>query len=629
MDSTVSVRRGAEEVSPAPTIEFIEGGRQWRVARPHATSLESGGIDWYDLAHCPTATLVKRNSHRDVWRVRCAGRDYFAKLYHPNGTVSQAKLLIRGATALREWNVGRYAAAHSIATVVPVATAWIGSRGARGTSLLITEAVTSAEPLNEYWLRIRDDRPAADEVTALLARLIARAHQCGFQHGDMHPGNILIRPNGRCREAFFVDLHNVRVGRPVGHRAVVANLAQLNQWFRRHATRTQRRRFLKLYIAYRDQYAQASPFSRNLGVEPAALMADLAVQADRHAEKLWAKRDRRTRRSGKYFARIRPAPGWHGHVLLCSKHPAPTACAALLTYTKHQWMCWLQNPLFWIDRRRHELLKDSHTAMVCMVTLPVDAPRVTDAVETECAASLQDGRPILSEGGGRKVIVKRPLARNLWKRLGHVFGRSRNLRSWRMANMLLNRDVPTAQPLAVVERYAAGIIRLDSIGLTDYVADSADLETFLTRDVAALDQAAQRRVKNRLIDTVVLLLRRFHDRGFVHRDLKAPNLLVNWEPPYNDAPRLTFIDMDGISHVRRPTGRHNIRAVVRLCVSLLGCRVCTHTDRLRFLRRHLTSPGRTPSDWKTQWRAIQDQVHAKVQDKEARRLWKLEQYGRE
>jgi tRNA A-37 threonylcarbamoyl transferase component Bud32 len=606
MNHTVPMRETLAEVSSSPTVEFFDGGRQWQVARAHAALLESSDVDWFHLEDCPKAALVKRNSQRDVWCVRVGGREYFAKLYHPNGVVCQAKLLIRGAAALREWNVGRYASAHSVAAVVPVATAWTGPRGWRGPSLLITEAVAGSIPLNDYWRQIGDHRAAADALTDSVARLIARAHQCGFQHDDMHPGNILVRPNGHERETFFVDLHKVRTGRPVGLRGVVVNLAQLNQWFRRHATRTQLRRFLRHYLAYRDLFAGCSPLAQDLNIEPADLIADLAVEADRHAGRLWAKRDRRSRRSGRYFARIRPAPGWRGHVLLHSKHPAPTACVARQTFAKRQWGQWLAEPLSWVDPRQHELLKDSHTATVRKALLPIDGP----------------------DGAGAAVIVKRPLARNGWKRLGQMFGRSRNSRSWRIANMLLNRNLPAAQPLAVVERYLLGIVRLDSISLTDFVPASVDLETFLTRDVGALDMKGQRVVKNHLIGALVKLIKEFHARGFVHRDFKAPNVLVSWDSPCEGRPRLTLIDMDGISHVCHSSERQRKRAIVRLAASLLDSPACTRTDRLRFLLRYLTGPGRTPIGWKDHWRSIERLVSTKMRDKQAHRQWKLDRYGR-
>jgi len=605
MSQVVTVSATTEGPAAEAVTEYREDGRCWRVAAGFGDLPRQAGVDWLHLETCPTARLMKRNSERDVWRVAAGGRLFFAKIYHPPRRWSaRIKLRFRGITALREWTVGVYAARHGIAAVRPVAASWPAGGAAPGPAVLVTEAVPEAVPLDEHWLRIRHDRAAALDLVEAVARLIARAHQCGFRHNDMHPGNILVRPNGGKREIFFVDLQTVRVGRPVGFRAVVANLAQLNQWFRRHATRTQLRRFLRFYLAYRDRFAQAGPLAKNLAIPPSELIAELSREADRHAARLWAKRDRRAARDGRYFTRLRPASGWRGLALLCCKHPPPAATASLLTFTKADWAAWLRDPLRWVDPRRQQILKDSHTSTVALAELPAGP------------------RPV-------KVIVKRPLARNPWKRLGQWLGRSRNMRSWRVAHMLLNRNLPVATPLAVVERYVAGLIRVDSISLTEYVPDAVDLEAFLTRDVAALDAATRRRVKDRLIEAVVGLVRDFHARGFVHRDFKAPNLLVAWRPPYEGRPSLTFIDMDGIRHVRRVRPAAEARALARLCASLLNCPACTATDRLRFLKRWMTAPGRTAKDWKLQWAAVARLVAAKLETKAHRRQWKLDHYGRE
>ncbi len=195
--------------------------------------------------------------------------------------------------------------------------------------------------------------------------------------------------------------------------------------------------------------------------------------------------------------------------------------------------------------------------------------------------------------------------------------------------MLINRDLPTAHPLAVVERFAAGLIRRDSLLITEFVPDSVDLETLLTRDVAAIAPAVARRVRNRLIDETARLLEAFHERGFAHRDLKAPNLLVTWRPPFEGRPLVTLIDMDGIRYVGRPTDEQRSRALARLCVSLLDSPGCTRTDRLRFLRAHLTGPGRTARQWKRRWRAIDGLCRIKQDHRERRRQWKLDNYGRQ
>lgn len=604
MARTVAMRAVLRNTSPASAVEFVDGVYHWRVAADHADFLRVHPIDWLNLATSDYATLVKRNSRRDVWRVDLDGRAYFAKLYHPNDLLGKTKVLVRGSTATHEWNVGLYAAAYGIATVLPVATALRGLRGVGGPSLLITAAVPDVVPLNEYWLEIRGRREEERALADSLARLIARAHQCGFHHGDMHPGNILVRRCDNRGESLFVDLHDVQTGTAVTRSAAVANLAQLNQWFRRHANLTMRCRFMKAYLEYRDSFQNASPFARFLNLDWRELVQRLDRQAIHHANALWAKRDRRTKRTGRYFTRIRPSRGWRGHALLCSKHPSPTAHAARFEYKRSQWNRWLKNPLDWVRPDRSEIIKNSHTAIVSATQLPVN-------------------------GESPRIAVKRTRCRNIFKRLGLMFGVSRNLRSWRTANMLLNRDLPVAQPLAVVERFRFGLFRTESLLLTDFVVGAVDLDVFLRNSVGQLTGAERRRVADQLVESIVGLHRLFHDRGFSHRDFKAQNILVSWNEPYHGAPKLTLIDMDGIRYVGTSDDTDRERSLIRLCASVVGNPGCTRSERLRFLSRYLTGFGHTDKRWRETWRRLDREVSEKISRKEARREWKILHYGRE
>lgn len=597
----------ARASSPEPVldeiVQFVDGEYQWRVSAAHADFLRVHPIDWLNLAESEYATLVKRNSRRDVWRVTLDGRAYFAKVYHPNDLLGKLKVIARGSTAMREWNVGTYAARHGIAGVVPVATAVKGFRGVGGPSLLITEAVPDVVPLNDYWEEIYACRTSARQLADTLAALIARAHQCGFRHGDMHPGNILVRRESDRGQTLFVDLHDVRIGKAVSMSEAVANLAQLHQWFRRHAPLTMRRRFLDRYQHHRELFANASAYARTLPMNSHQLIHDLSIQADLHANALWAKRDRRSGRTGRYFTRIRPAKGWRGNALLVSKHPSPTAQAARFEYKRSQWERWLRAPLDWTTPAKSRIIKNSHTATVSEASLPVN-------------------------GESPQIIVKRALSRNALKQFLLIF-RSRNAKAWRTANMLLNRDIPIAQPLAIVERFRLGLFRSDSLLLTDFVVGAMDLERLCRERLAGLPGRRQRELKSVLTDTLVLLMRCFHDRGFSHRDFKAQNLLVQWVEPYDDRPLITMVDMDGVRYVGRCDQLIRDKALVRLAVSMLDVPGCTRTDRVRFLRRYMMRFGKSDASWKAYWRALDTGVREKRQRKDARRDWKLRHYGRE
>jgi len=604
MTQSVSVHAGCVPLPSTAFVEMDRGRFRWRISQRHVAVLRLDGIDWFDLQAGPTASRVKHSSHREVWRVVHHGRAYYVKLYHPEGFVARAKARLFGSPALHEYNVALYAAAHAVNAVAPVAAAWQRPNGLGVTSLLMTEAAEGVEALSDAWLKVRACHGQAVGLIDAVARLVARAHQCGFRHGDLHPGNVLVRFVDGAWEALFVDLYDVRVGWAVSAAEMIANLAQLNQWFRSHATRAQRLRFLRGYLKSRDAFALASPWARNRPVAIRELLVKLAAQADRHADRLWAKRDRRSRRNGQYFAKIRPAPGWRGLALLRSKHPSPSAAAARSVFTRSQWERWLASPSDWADPRKQTLLKDSHTALVFRARLPV-------------------------EDGAAEVVVKRPLARTLLKRILHAVGPSRNMRSWKTANMLLNRNLPVAQPLAVVERYAAGLLRTDSVCISDFVVGAVDLEVFLAQRLTAWPAERRLAAKGRLTETMVGLLRRFSDRGFAHRDFKASNLLVSWPEPLEGPPVLTLVDLEGVRYVGTATASHRNRILVRLAASLPRCPGCTRTDRLRFLKRYLTSPRATPRGWKDVWREIQGQVDAKLRSKERRRRWKIRRYGRE
>lgn len=557
--------------------------------------------------------LVKENARRDVWRLAHRGRVYYVKYYFVDTLRDRLSAIFRAPPFKAEWDSGVYAARHEIPAVRPIAcTMHVARRrtldGRAVTSscaALVTEGVEPATPLSEFWLQLSTDadnrrrRNDQRQLIEQLASMIARAHQAGFEHRDMHAANILVQPVGpRCYRTLLVDLHSAHRGASVRAHAVVRNLAQLNQWFRRHATIGDRLRFLRAYIRWRLAFEPHFETSRPLALDFAGLVRALDRAAAQHLEQLGRRRDHRVGRDGRYFSRIKLAGGWRGPVTRSTKHASPNSRATQLVFTRAWWREQFASPLDWFTSSADGLCKVSHSAVVRRALLP-------------------------HPDGPLPVILKRPVPRNWHRRLVQLLFGSRSARTWRTGHALLNRDVPTARPLAYIERRWGPFV-LDSVSVVEAVPGAVDLEQFIRREAARRDPQAWQALKRRLVQRLATHIRRLHSRGFEHRDCKASNILVSEHP----ALQLLWIDMDGIRKARGRRDGRDVRALIRLHVSLLDAPGIGRTDRIRFLKLYLARFGASSTAWRSVVRTIEHGASRKLAALAVRRAWKLRHYGR-
>lgn len=549
---------------------------------------------------------IKHNAARTIWRARIDGAVYYLKYYAGQGWLSALKRRLRGPSCEVEWNTGTYALAAGIPAVRALGYVERLTCAGRECGLLVTQALEPAYQLNEFWETLQADDDARRRrrdsayLIDLLAETIARAHQAGFEHRDMHAANILVHPLAPgTYETVFVDLQSARLGKPLSNRAVVRNLAQLNQWFRRHSNISDRLRFLRRYLRWRDEYEQSFGQARRLDLSFEQLVRALVAEASRHAGRLWAKRDRRALRGGRYFSRIKVGGGWRGIAFRSCRRPVEGSPASAMVLDCEWWREQLKDPLGWFDAENDRPCKQSHSALVTRWVLS-------------------------TEVGPLPVIVKRPLARNWRRQLRQCVGPSRSMRGWWLGNALLNRDIPAARPLAVLEKRLGPLV-LDSVLLTEAVPGAVDLDAYLRGEFTACSPAEWRVCKRDLGDLLVRLVRQLAERGLAHRDCKAQNLLVVTQPRLN----LLWIDMDGLKLVAHPSQAQQLRALMRLHVSLLDVPGLTRGDRLRFLQAYLARFGSDRRAWRAAWRRLARSSETKIGARQLRRQWKLKHYGRE
>ena len=586
-----------------PEVTRIVGGQLWHVDSRFAERLfpaDGGGLP--EALAAGRLEPVKRGHARRTCRVSVGGARLYVKQYHgPRGR----------SHARREWLIARRAFRDGLSTPHPVAALWKGGAAfvtadagpAPTLNDLVTEhyfdpagaeppvgsaiepsAVSTAEspgpgtteppypghrPPELVRLyrcrrlrtdaRLPDGRPVPTprELARMVAELLIELHSLGLRHRDLHPGNLLVVPGDDGPRLQVLDL--VELEERPGRATVVDHLVQLNHFFKPLATRAERFRVLRLLGA------------RGLRFAADAALLEQATWVYRRG--FYRGRDKRCRRHGKYFRRVR-AGSLSGFAVADLADHLPEA--------------------------RDDLLR---------------AFQIREPVKTS-------RREVSGFGviAGRRVFLKHD-TRAGWRGAGrpwpavveHWLRGTRQRRAWRIANALLVRGIGTARPLAWCD-VAHGPLGREGI----LVCEALDGWTPL--DQALPDQRGPRRA--RLVETVAREVRRMHDCGLSNRDLKAQNILVRYD---GRRWRVALVDVVGVRRHRRPVVRiRRMQNLMRLAFSWSGVGVSgqasglARTDRLRFLKTYLgphvrqtitvrgrKRPARGQVEWvRSWWRGI-------------------------
>ena len=173
-------------------------------------------------------------------------------------------------------------------------------------------------------------------------------------------------------------------------------------------------------------------------------------------------------------------------------------------------------------------------------------------------------RVVLAPSASGDLLAKRDELALPRRFLYALLGRpARSLRAFRLGLALTAAAVPTARPLALIERRARRgrwesclvLERLDAPHLWDFL-------------LAELPQAADRSaLMNRLVPALAATISQLHRAGFRQRDLKATNILVGKRP--DDELVVSIVDFEGMTQFPAPPSqRVRIRDLARLGVSL-------------------------------------------------------------
>jgi tRNA A-37 threonylcarbamoyl transferase component Bud32 len=555
-------------VGETAPVEVRAGGLRWRVAAQwRAQLLDANGLRIDEWLQAGQARVVKHGPHRTVYHVTLPDLDFYVKHYRLMDTRAWLRELVRPAKARMEYDRARAVAARRIPTVEPLAVGCTEPLAGPGDSFLVLRTLIDAVPLNAF---LEEQLPgfAPIEQTRLrqtlaeeLGAFLARMHDAGIVHWDLHPGNLLVRldDSGQPHLA-LIDLHSITVGTSLDWAASRANLILLNRWFTLRASRSDRLRFWRAYSRFRVS-------SPDIQVEP-ELVRDLERRTLASNVRFWLQRDGRSRRRNRYYRPVRSAAA------------VGYAVADLDPATLEDFLADPEAPFRQPGAR---LLKDSRSGTVAELTVKV-------------------------AGVSREVIYKRFRVTTPTDPWVALIRRPPALRSWIAGHGLRERELPTPRPLLVLHRRRHGLLH-EGYLLTEKIPAARDLRVV----VDALPPGGPLR---KLIDRVAGLVRDMHRRRVAQRDLKAANILLSPAPfrraPANELEHLWLIDLVGVSLKAQLPRRLRIRDLTRLHASFHDHRALTRTDKLRFLRAYLQWGLFGRQGWKRWWHEVELATRVKI-----------------
>ena len=451
---------------PLKLTELTSGGIRWQVL-PEWRHLLFGpsGLRLDEWLHAGLAHVVKNGPHRTVYRVALPGLCIYLKHHRLPDLRAWLRQLVRPAKARMEFDRARAVAARCVPTVFPVALGERCNGSGPSDSFLITQGLEDTESLSDFIEKIlpRYEHRRQTRLRPLLAtalgEFVARLHDAGIVHKDLHAANLLIRLGpGDCPSLYLIDLHDVSLGQALHWRASRDNLVMLNRWFALRASRSDRYRFWRAYCQARRDMRGGWPGSAfyQLGLTAANRLAYRDTPAT------WSNEPGApTFASGVIGTVVALSP--IATITVCNRKRSSDVPFAISTPVPWQ-ACWP------IPMRRF------------------GSPGLLSSKTRRSSSVIEFDLP--AGGVVRRVIYKRFCVTTWSDPWLALFRRSPALRSWINGHGLRERCLPTARPLAVFHR-RRGALAYEGYLLTERIPEAADLHRFLA-GLADLEEGKRR-----------------------------------------------------------------------------------------------------------------------------------------
>src|SRR5947208_2139810 len=239
--------------TPQTLTQHTVGGFRWSLVGDLRTQLlDERGLRLPEWLANGQAHIVKQGPHRVVYRVELPGFCFYVKHNFVHDQRAWFRQLVRQSKARIEFDRVLAAAERGIPTIAPLALAEQETRVGSGESILITQSLEDCIPLHYFLAAVLPTyaEPRATRLRQQLAtelgKLVARIHEAGILHHDLHAGNLLVRIGADERvQLFVIDLLAVKMGPPLDWQQSRDNLVMINCWFTFRVNRADRLRVCK------------------------------------------------------------------------------------------------------------------------------------------------------------------------------------------------------------------------------------------------------------------------------------------------------------------------------------------------------------------------------------------------
>ncbi|RKY23931.1 MAG: hypothetical protein DRP79_08490 [Planctomycetota bacterium] len=436
--------------------QFTIAGNKWTGQKRYADFITMFAAD-PELIFRKDTCLVSDRKMRAVAVIPIEGETgAHVKKYKAAGLIPRLRHVLRISQA--DYEFANLLSARDAALPVPEIICF-GRRG--GCAYLATVLVPSATPL----VKILRQNPGAfdDSLTNNIADLIARTHEAGLLHRDLHLGNILRDASGGLH---LVDWHRALAGTSISDEEAAENLGQLDFSVSRVTDRERRKALIEAYLRMRA-----------IDMNPASF-ADAVFAASR----AWGRRH--------FMSRTRRCTRDSGEF-------AVEKIGGMTIYRRREFT----DDIPAIIRKHRQILDEGGDGILKVGR----KTRLTALPDT---------------GGERRICVKEFRGRGPGNVIEMIARGARGMRAWINANGLLARGISTPRPLALARTRGREYL------LTRFEEDTQPLDQWLRERFEQVGDKDTLHRKWTFMRAIGRMLAALHGSEVFHKDFKANNILV-------------------------------------------------------------------------------------------------------